>query len=107
MVETVGPRGHESLVARTAVIALGGRQHWENSVLCPGLTLGDCNIRNLMLSDDALSAKGLAHADRLLAEADDREILILGGAHSAYSVAGALLGLPAAQKLKAEQMVII
>ena len=75
--------------------------------MCPGLTLGDCNIQNLMLSDDALSAKGLEKANRLLAEAGEREILILGGAHSAYSVAGALLGLPAAEKLTTEQMVIV
>ena len=61
----------------------------------------------MMLSDRALSAKGLEEANCILAEAGSRRILILGGAHSAYSVAGALLELPAAGRLAAGQIVIL
>jgi hypothetical protein len=60
-----------------------------------------------MPSDRALSSKGLEEAQRILAEAGPRRIVILGGSHSAYSVAGALLELPAAERLAAGQIVIL
>jgi hypothetical protein len=107
-VETVGPDGSEgTLFAHAAVVALGGRQFWRQAELRPGLTLADCRIPQMMLSDRALSAKGLEEANCILAEAGSRRILILGGAHSAYSVAGALLELPAAGRLAAGQIVIL
>ena len=107
-VETIGPDGSEAtLLARSAVVALGGRQLWEQSTLGPGLALADCRTRHLMPSGRALSVKGLEEANRILAEAGARKILILGGSHSAYSVAGALLELPAAERLAAGQIVIL
>jgi hypothetical protein len=107
-VDTIGPDGSEAtLLARSAVVALGGRQFWQQNTLGPGLALTDCRSRHLMPSDRALSAKGLAEANRILAEAGARKILVLGGSHSAYSVAGALLGLPAAERLAAGQIVVL
>ena len=58
--------------------------------LLPGLTLADCQMRHVMPSDRLWSA-GLEEANDILAEAGRRPILILGGSHSAYSVAGAFL----------------
>ena len=95
------------LVAHSAVIALGGRQYQPQQPLLPGLRLADCRVHHLMPSDRALSTAGLNEADRALAEANGRRIIILGGAHSAYSVAGALLGLPAAAALAPGQIMIL
>lgn len=92
-----------SLGARTAIVALGGRQNWPEPPLLFDLTLADC----LMPSDRALSSAGLAEARSILANAGARRIVILGGSHSAYSVAWALLQLPEAQQLRRGQIVIL
>ena len=60
-----------------------------------------------MPSDRALSIAGLKEADQILAEAGRRPILILGGSHSAYSVAGAFLELPGAERLAKGQIIIL
>ena len=107
-VEITDPDGSETvLAARSAVVALGGRQHWMHGELKPGLMLANCRMRHVMPSDRALSTAGLEAADHILAEAGQRPILILGGSHSAYSVAGALLGLPGAERLARGQIVIL
>jgi hypothetical protein len=100
-------QSHATLHARSAVVALGGRQFWPQQMLVDGLRISDCRIRRVMPSDRALSSHGLAEADRILSEADGRKILILGGSHSAYSVAGAFLGLRGAERLADGQMVIL
>jgi cation diffusion facilitator CzcD-associated flavoprotein CzcO len=108
LVEISRPDGQpDSLAAHTVVIALGGRQFWPQQPLLPGLMLDDCAVDHMMHSDRALSSVGLEEADRLLAEANGRRIVIVGGSHSAYSVAGALLDLPAASSLAAGQIVIL
>ena len=107
-VEITGPDGREdTLHARSAVVALGGRQRWMHGELRPGLTLADCRMREVMPSDRALSTVGLKDADHLLANAGRRPIVILGGSHSAYSVAGAFLGLAGAERLAKGQIVIL
>jgi hypothetical protein len=107
-VDITGPEGRESvLLARSAVVALGGRQHWMNGELKPGLPLTNCQMRHVMPSDRALSIAGLKEADQILAEAGQRPILILGGSHSAYSVAGAFLELPGAERLAKGQIIIL
>jgi hypothetical protein len=107
-VEIACPDGRPDVLgAHSAVIALGGRQYQPQQPLLPGLTLSDFRVRCMMTSDRALSSAGLNEADRALAEASGRRIIILGGSHSAYSVAGALLGLPAAAALAPGQIVIL
>jgi hypothetical protein len=107
-VETIGFDGTgATLLARSAVIALGGRQLWPQQALLPGLTLAGCRMRRVMPSDRALSSDGLREADHILAAAGRRRILILGGSHSAYAVADALLALPAADRLAAGQIAIL
>ena len=107
-VETVGPDGTGvTLVGQSAVIALGGRQVWSQEALLPGVTLSGCRMRHVMPSDRALSSGGLREANDILSAAGRRRILILGGSHSAYAVAGALLGLPAAERLTAGQIAIL
>ncbi|SEP44284.1 phosphoglycerate kinase [Rhodospirillales bacterium URHD0017] len=107
-VEITGPDGRESvLAARSAVVALGGRQRWMHGELKPGLALANCRLRHVMPSDRALSTAGLKEARQILAEAGRRQILILGGSHSAYSVAGAFLELPGAERLAKGQIVIL
>ena len=107
-VELVGPDGLDrELVARSAVIALGGRQVWPRQTLLPGLSISDCYMRHMMPSDRALTTAGLEEAQSLLAQGDEGRIVILGGSHSAYSVAGALLQLPAASGLVAGQIMIV
>jgi hypothetical protein len=107
-VEITGPDGREDiLAARSAVVALGGRQHWMHGELKPGLLLANCQMRHVMPSDRALSTAGLKQADQILAEAGGRPIVILGGSHSAYSVAGAFLELPGAGRLAKGQIVIL
>lgn len=109
-VKITGPDGHESiLAAHSAVVALGGRQRWMHGELKPGLALANCQMRHVMPSDRALSTAGLREADQILAEAaiSKRPILILGGSHSAYSVAGAFLELAGAERLAEGQIVIL
>jgi hypothetical protein len=96
-----------SLAAHSAVIALGGRPFWPHDDLASGLSLGDCRVQYTMPSDRALSRAGLEEANRLLARAGGRPIVILGGSHSAYSVAGALLDLPAARGMTKGQILIL
>ena len=103
-----GPDGRESVLAAcSAVVAMGGRQRWMHGELKPGLALANCQMRHVMPSDRALSTAGLNEADQILAEAGRRPILILGGSHSAYSVAGAFLELPGAERLAKGQIVIL
>ena len=107
-VETIGSDGtRATLFARSAVIALGGHQLWPQQVLLPGVTLADCRMRRVMPSDRALSSGGLREANDIMAAAGRRRILILGGSHSAYAVADALLALPAADRLAAGQIAIL
>jgi hypothetical protein len=94
-----------TLVARSAVVAVGGHQPWRDQSLL-GLRFADCRAR-LMPSNDLLSHDGLAEADAILGAAGDRRIVILGGSHSAYAVAWALLELPGAAHLGAGQIVIV
>jgi len=94
-----------TLVARSAVVAVGGHQPWhDQSVL--GLRLAECRTR-LMPSNDLLSHPGLTEANAILGTAGDRRIVILGGSHSAYAVAWALLELPGAAHLKEGQIAIV
>lgn len=107
-VEITRPDGQrDMLLAHTAVIALGGRQFLPGEPLLPGLMLAGCMTHRIMPSDRALTHAGLKEANRVLAEANGRQIVVLGGSHSAYSVAGALLNLPAAASLAAGQIVIV
>lgn len=101
-----GPDGRtRPLVAQSAVVAVGGHQPWRDQSLL-GLRFADCKAR-LMPSNDLLSHAGLAEANTVIGMAGDRRIVILGGSHSAYAVAWALLELPAAARLKTGQVVIV
>lgn len=94
-----------TLVAQSAVVAVGGHQPWRDQSLL-GLRFADCKAR-LMPSNELLSHAGLAEANTILGMAGDRQIVILGGSHSAYAVAWALLELPAAARLGMGQLVIV
>ena len=96
-----------TLSARAVVVALGGRQHWPQMTLTPELPLHNTQAQHVMPSDLLLTTEGLKQADALIAGAGQRRILILGGSHSAYAVAGALLELPAAANLAPGQIVIL
>jgi hypothetical protein len=107
-VETVRADGSRGvLTARSAVIALGGIQEWSQRPLLPGLTLAECRTRRVMPSDRLLSHAGLDQAARRLAAARGRRIVVLGGSHSAYAVAWALLRLPPAAHLEPGQIAIV
>lgn len=92
-----------ALTARTAIVALGGRQNWPEPPLLFDLTLAEC----LIPSDRLLSRAGLDEAAAILASAGARRIVILGGSHSAYSAAWALLQLPEAGNLQPGQIAIV
>lgn len=92
-----------TLAARTAIVALGGRQNAPEPPLLFDLTLAE----ELMPSDHLLSKAGLQEARSILASAGARRIVILGGSHSAYSAAWALLQLPEAEALRRGQIVIL
>jgi len=95
-----------TLIAHTAVVAVGGRQTWRDQTLAPGLAVADCRAR-LMPSNELLSREGLAEANEILRTAGDKRIVIVGGSHSAYAVAWALLELPGARQLGEGQLVIL
>lgn len=92
-----------TLAACTAIVALGGRQNWPEPPLLFDLTLAEC----LIPSDRLLSRAGLDEATAILATAGSRRIVILGGSHSAYSAAWALLQLPGAERLRPGQITIL
>lgn len=97
MVKLRDARGRNSSVAaRSAVLAVGGRQRWADQLwqdLRPGLRLADCRLRHMMPSDRLLTTEGLSEIRQALADAGGRKIVILGGSHSAYSAAWALTNL--------------
>ena len=100
------PEGRaRTLIAQSAVVAVGGHQPWRDQSLL-GLRFADCKTR-LMPSNELLSHAGLAEANSIIGTAGDRQIVILGGSHSAYAVAWALLELPASARLRAGQLVIV
>ena len=53
----------DTLIARSAVIALGGRQFWQTTELLPGLTLAECHTCRILPSDRILERTGLAEAN--------------------------------------------
>ncbi len=80
--------------ARTAVLALGGRQDMAahlTSPLMPGVRLGDTELSKIIPSDALLSGEGLARASQLLAKSRNSRVVVLGGAHSAFSVLWVLM----------------
>jgi hypothetical protein len=95
------------LLARSAVIALGGRQFWRDQPLAPGLSIADCRVRHVLPSNTLLTHAGLADANEILRRAGTQRIVLLGGSHSAYAAAWALLELPAARHLGNGQLVIL
>lgn len=91
---------HE-LRARAVVVALGGYpplRQFLQAELAPGLRLGDCARGMIMSSHELLTAAGLAKAGAWLrANQTPRpgaSVVILGGSHSAFSCAWALLHGP-------------
>jgi hypothetical protein len=75
--------------ARTAIMALGGRQNMSaylSTPLLPGVRLADIELNKIIPSDAILTANGLKRATQLLANARRPRVVVLGGSHSAYSV---------------------
>jgi FkbM family methyltransferase len=104
-------RGHDAqprtLVARSAIVALGGRQPWQEKAPESGLRFPDSAKRRVLSSNVLLSHDGLAIANDIIAAAGSHRIIILGGSHSAYAVAWALLHLSAARTLGEGQIAIV
>lgn len=102
-----GPEGHAAtLVARSAVVAVGGQQPWRDQTLMPGVRIEESPSRRVMPSNAVLTHEGLAQASDTLRRAGGRRIVVLGGSHSAYAVAWALLRLPGAAGLADGQIAI-
>lgn len=95
--EIVEPDGSISLLeARTAIMALGGRQDMSlylAAQLLPGVRLAEAELDKVMPSDALLTAEGLARATAMLERAPNRRVMILGGSHSAFSVAWVLANM--------------
>lgn len=79
--------------ARTAIVALGGRQIWQSARLPQGFTLLECRLRHIAPSDQLMTAAGLADATAALLCHPGKPIVILGGSHSAYAAAWTLTNL--------------
>ena len=77
----------ELVLARTAVLALGGRPVRTRTAY------DGSKPERTIASDELLTHAGLAKAAALLRGAREPRVLILGGSHSAYSSAWALLTL--------------
>jgi hypothetical protein len=97
----------KTLLARSAVVAVGGRQLGDEQELAPGLRIADCRPRHLLPSNRLLTHEGLAVADKIVRGADGRRIVVLGGSHSAYASAWALLALAGAETLVDGQLAIL
>jgi hypothetical protein len=91
---TIRCAGGRSLGARSALMALGGRQERavaRQAELLPGVRLSDVPEDKLLLSGRLLTPPGLAEAGEILARATSARTIIIGAAHSAFSAAWALL----------------
>lgn len=92
--EIVSPDGQSTHIeARTAILALGGRQAFRTAQIMPGVRLADFPADKIMSSDMLLTAEGRRRAVALVERASSRRVVILGGWHSAYSVAWVLTTL--------------
>ncbi len=91
---TVRLQSGETLAARTVLFGLGGRQdfadHRAREIL-PGVRLADQPHEKILPSDRLLTPAGIADAQRILAAAKRRKVVIIGGSHSAFSSAWVLL----------------
>jgi hypothetical protein len=75
--------------AQCAVMALGGRQNLNAYLRTPllrGVRLADTDLGKIIASDALLTTSGLKRAIGLLSKARAPRIVVLGGAHSAFSV---------------------
>ena len=84
----------ESLRARTALLALGGCQDFamaRDLDIAAGLRRADIAPEKTMLTDSLLTAAGIRRAGDILRQAPSRRTVIVGGSHSAFSSAWALL----------------
>ncbi len=75
--------------AQCAVMALGGRQNLNSYLRAPllrGVRLADADLGKIIASDALLTAGGLKRASALLSAARTPRVVVLGGAHSAFSV---------------------
>ncbi len=82
--------------AKTAIMALGGRQQesaYLDAELMPGVRLVDGNAKKIMPSDALMTAAGQSRVSAVLSRARSPRVVILGGSHSAFSVAWVLTNL--------------
>jgi hypothetical protein len=86
----------ESIRTKSLVLALGGYQDFAQSSLMeplPGVSLRSIDPAKIMLSDRLFSSKGVRDALLSLGTRPDRQVVILGGSHSAFSAAWMLTNL--------------
>lgn len=102
-----GRQPTQMLIGRSAVVALGGRQPWRDQSPAPGLSFADCTMHCILPSNSLLTHEGLAQANEIMRTAKGRRIVVLGGSHSAYAAAWALLAQSHADKLRDGQLVIV
>jgi len=82
--------------AQCAVMALGGRQNLNTYLRAPVLRdvrLADADLGKIIASDALLTVGGLKRAVGLLSKARAPRVVVLGGAHSAFSVLWVLTNL--------------
>lgn len=93
-VEAVGPDGApRSIESQTAVVALGGLPNSGSHHLKSGMMLSGCKLHDVMTSDELMTEDGIGRVARILRAHRGRPIVILGGSHSGYSSASALIDL--------------
>ncbi len=83
-----------SVTARNVVMALGGHQDLDRALateLVPGVRLRDVDGAKIVPSGRFLTPDGLAAASYILAAQKPARTIVIGGAHSAFSTAWALL----------------
>jgi hypothetical protein len=91
--EVQTPAGGAWIEARTAIVALGGRQIVSDTPdleFSPSVTMKDVDPSKIIPSDTLFTAEGFARAMAILSTASRPSVTILGGRHSAFS-AGWLL----------------
>lgn len=83
----------QEFCSQTVVLALGGKQHKENSVYAK--TIQDLNLTNqlahkVLLSDFVLTQQGVNEIEKRL-HSSSKKVVIIGGSHSAFAAAWTLL----------------
>jgi hypothetical protein len=106
--DAIGPDGMpKSIRSQTAIIALGGVLRGGFHHLKSGMRLSDCKLNGIISSDELMTKEGVTRVACILRAQPGRPVVILGGSHSGYAAASALVHLIPPNRLPPLQIALL